>query len=214
MSGIQLDEINYDIASIQIKDAAGDALAVNNDGSINAVVTATDLDIRNLVFATDKVDVTGSAVSITGDVNVTQGTSPWVVSATDLDIRNLVYTQDNVAIKGATGNQLVVNADGSLNVTAVVSEAAYSAKKTSQQSVSTVAQIAAVPFTGRKAILIQNVSNKDVYLGDDNTVTVSGATGGAKLAKGTNIVEEWDASVAIWAICDGGTADLRIIESK
>ncbi len=39
----------------------------------------------------------------------------WV-TATDLDIRNLDYATDNVAIKGATGNQLVVNSDGSINV--------------------------------------------------------------------------------------------------
>lgn len=39
-------------------------LLINPDGSINTVVTATDLDIRNLAFATDKVDVSGSSVSI------------------------------------------------------------------------------------------------------------------------------------------------------
>jgi hypothetical protein len=80
-------------------------------------VQATDLDIRNLAFATDTVDVSGSAVSITGNVNVTQGTSPWVVSATDLDVRDLSHTQDNIAIAQG-GNTLVVNADGSINVNA------------------------------------------------------------------------------------------------
>ena len=76
-----------------------DVLAKLNSG---VVVTATDLDIRNLVFATDKVDVSGSSVSITGDVNVTQGTSPWVVSATDLDIRNLTFATDKVDASGST----------------------------------------------------------------------------------------------------------------
>lgn len=65
--------------SVKIGDGT-DFMLVNADGSINAVVTATNLDIRDLVFATDKVDVTGSAVSITGTVAVTQSTSPWVVS--------------------------------------------------------------------------------------------------------------------------------------
>lgn len=46
------------------------------------VVSATNLDIRDLVFATDKVDVSGSSVSISGSVAVTQSTSPWVVSGT------------------------------------------------------------------------------------------------------------------------------------
>jgi len=83
-------------------------------------VTATDLDIRDLDFASDSVDVSGSSVSITGDVNVTQGTSPWVVSSTDLDIRDLDATQDNVAIIGVSDgtNSLVINADGSINVNA------------------------------------------------------------------------------------------------
>lgn len=54
-------------------------------------------------------------------VTANQGTSPWVVSATDFDIRDLSYLQDSVAVKGATGNQLVVNADGSLNVQADIS---------------------------------------------------------------------------------------------
>ena len=84
------------------------------------VVSATDLDIRDLDFATDSVDVSGSSVSITGDVNVTQGTDPWIVSATDLDIRDLDHSQDNVAIAQG-GNEMIVNADGSINVNADIS---------------------------------------------------------------------------------------------
>lgn len=80
------------------------------------VVSATDLDIRDLAFATDKVDVSGSS-----NVAVVDGGGSLTVDATDFDIRNLDYSQDNVAIKGSTGNQLVVNADGSLNVNADIS---------------------------------------------------------------------------------------------
>jgi hypothetical protein len=39
-------------------------LTVNADGSINTNVSATNLDIRDLVFATDKVDVSGSSVEL------------------------------------------------------------------------------------------------------------------------------------------------------
>lgn len=53
---------------------------VIGDGAGSITVDAVDLDIRDLVFATDKVDVSGSSVSITGTVAVTQSTSPWVVS--------------------------------------------------------------------------------------------------------------------------------------
>jgi hypothetical protein len=61
-----------------------DDLAINSDGSLNAVVSATDLDIRDLVFATDKVDVSGSSVDV--------ATLP-----ADVDIRDLSAAQDSVA---------------------------------------------------------------------------------------------------------------------
>lgn len=48
-------------------------------------VTATNLDIRDLVFASDSVDVSGSLVD---------------VQATDLDIRNLVFATDKVDASG------------------------------------------------------------------------------------------------------------------
>lgn len=94
--------------NIAIRDSDGDELAVNVDGSINVVVqditldytndsvtvyqgtnpwivSATDLDIRNLTFAQDKVDVSGSSVSVsnfpaTQDVNI--------VSSVELEIKN------------------------------------------------------------------------------------------------------------------------------
>lgn len=101
---------------------------VIEDGGGSITVDAVNLDIRDLAFATDKVDVSGSTVELGATtlaaletITVNQGTSPWVVSATDLDIRNLDYTLDNVAIKGATGNQLVVNADGSINANVDIS---------------------------------------------------------------------------------------------
>ena len=80
--------------------STGGALHISDAGG-SLTVDATNLDIRDLAFATDKVDVSGSSVSITGDVNVTQGTSPWVVSATDLDIRNLVFATDKVDVTGS-----------------------------------------------------------------------------------------------------------------
>jgi len=132
------DKLNFDVTdanTILDSDSVGSFVRAGDDGTLighvsdalkvnfsntSIEVTATDLDIRDLDFATDSIDVSGSSVSITGDVNVTQGTSPWVVSATDLDIRDLDASQDNVAIDGisAGGNALVINADGSINVNA------------------------------------------------------------------------------------------------
>ena len=57
------------------------------------------------------------------NISVTQGTSPWVVSATDLDIRDLDANQDNVAISDGT-DTLEINADGSINVNATITDPA------------------------------------------------------------------------------------------
>ena len=89
-------------------------------------VTAVDLDIRDLAFATDKVDVSGSEVSldaatlaaletinavqsgvwdigtvttltgITNDVNIADGGNSITVDAIDLDIRDLTAASDSV----------------------------------------------------------------------------------------------------------------------
>lgn len=53
MSGITLDEI----VSIQIIDSGGHELDINADGSVNATVSATNLDIRDLLNTSDSVAI-------------------------------------------------------------------------------------------------------------------------------------------------------------
>lgn len=89
-------------SSISIDDNAG-SITVDGTVAVSSVggtvtVSATDLDIRNLVFASDKVDVSGSSVT---------------VSATDLDIRNLVFASDKVDVSGSS-----VTVSGSVTVSA------------------------------------------------------------------------------------------------
>lgn len=126
-----------DIGDVTINNAAG-ASAVNIQDGGNSItvdgsvtVSATNLDIRDLVFATDKVDVSGSTLGANsgvdiGDVtinnaagasavNIQDGGNSITVDATDLDIRNLSASQDNVAISDGT-DTLQVNTDGSINV--------------------------------------------------------------------------------------------------
>lgn len=85
---------------VNISDAVtpSQKLVVEADGSINVNATATDLDIRDLVFATDKVDVTGSDITAT-------------VTATDLDIRDLTSATDSVEVLQATHDNLNLNAN-------------------------------------------------------------------------------------------------------
>lgn len=102
-SGLIVKTLNAGDVAVKVVDAAGtNELAVTAAGKVNAIVEATDLDIRALDGATDSVAITGSVT----------------VTATDLDIRNLAPATDKVAIGDGT-HDLDVNADGSIN--AVVS---------------------------------------------------------------------------------------------
>lgn len=98
-SGVDIGDVTVNngagAAAVNIQDG-GNSITV--DGSVT--VSATDLDIRDLAFATDKVDVSGSSVT---------------VSATDLDIRDLSHVTDSVKIGDGT-DFLAVNANGSINV--------------------------------------------------------------------------------------------------
>lgn len=104
------DNLNAN-ANIQVGNADvanGNPVPVSDAGG-SLTVDATDLDIRDLVFASDKVDVSGSTVT------AEQGTTPWVVSATDLDIRDITHVSDSIKIGDGT-DFLAINADGSINV--------------------------------------------------------------------------------------------------
>lgn len=88
---------------VKIADATvtSQQLKVEADGSINTntTITATDFDIRDLVFATDKVDVSGSEVSL--DATTLAALENITVSATDLDIRDLAFATDKVDVTGS-----------------------------------------------------------------------------------------------------------------
>jgi hypothetical protein len=84
--------VTVSATDLDIRDLAFATDKVDVSGS-SVTVSATDLDIRNLVFATDKVDVTGSSVTVSGSVTV---------SATDLDIRDLTLAQDAVKVSANT----------------------------------------------------------------------------------------------------------------
>ena len=92
------------IGAVEIKNAdTDDRVAVLTDGTDMALtVRANDLDIRDLAFASDSVDVSGSSVNVT---------------ATDLDIRDIDNATDDILVYGyselATSNEkLLTDIDG------------------------------------------------------------------------------------------------------
>lgn len=94
--------LDGDSVAAFLRDGAGNSIS-STGGSLHVVqqgsvtVTATDLDIRNLVFADDKVDVSGSS-----NVAVVDGGGSLTVDAVDLDIRNLVFADDKVDVSGSS----------------------------------------------------------------------------------------------------------------
>lgn len=214
---ITLDTLDASLHSVAISDGT-DTLAIDGSGNITVnaaggsfAVTATDLDIRDLDSAQDSVEIktaAGQALSIDGSGFLTVNVNGTVtVDATDLDIRDLTHVSDSIKIGDGT-DFLAVNADGSLNVQA--SEDSYDVWQTSTLSASsTASEIASTPLSNRLRMVIQNLGNQDVFLGEDGTVTTAS---GIKLPKGASMDMKYGATANIFAITASGTADLRIAE--
>lgn len=149
--------------SVKVGDGT-DFLAVNADGSINAVVTATNLDIRDLTHASDSVKV--------GD-------------GTDF---------------------LAINGDGSINIAqAAATSAAYG-----EETVTTTAtKIIASNLANRRKVIVQNLGNKDMFFGHNNSVTT--ATG-IRISAGSSAELEFGPSLDLYGITASGTADVRYLE--
>lgn len=73
----------------------------------------------------------------------------------------------------------------------------------------TAAEILATPEAGRTRILLQNLGNKDVYLGFDGSVTTAN---GLRLAKGSTLEVPFGEDIDIFAIAESGTQDVRFWE--
>ena len=207
--GITLDSLDSSLSSVEIKNAAGQALAIDASGnlSVNAAggsfaVTATSLDIRALASGTDSVSAVqsgiwniGSVGSITGAVSIVDGGGSLTVDAVALDTRALAFATDKVDVSGS-----VIS----------TAEAPYSSWQTSVLSASsTAAQIAATPLASRKRIMIQNLGSKDVFIGETNAVT---STSGFKLPKGSSYEMPMGTATNMWCLTSAGTADLRVSE--
>lgn len=200
--------------SVKIGDGT-DLLAVNADGSINAVVTATDLDIRDLSSATDSV-------------TAVQGTSPWVVGdgggsltvdAVNLDIRDLAAATDSVSSWtkdgsgnsiNSTSNALHVNVQNSLTVSD--SALANTAIKALAETVGTsAAQIVdgADELADRKYIFIYNNGNRVGYIGETGVTTSSGYP----VSPGAEFAARIGAAVDIFMIADAAGQNFRTLQA-
>ena len=175
----------FDAASLAESANVGAHIRAGDDGTVighvsdalkvsianaSVAVTATDLDIRNLAFATDTVDVSGSSVT---------------VSATNLDIRDLAAATDSVSAwtKDGAGNA-ITSTTGFLDVniasstgTFTVTDAALAntAGSNAATSVGTSSiSLAASILSARKYLFAYNNANKAMYLGFGTVTSANG----------------------------------------
>lgn len=107
--------------TVKIQDSTGDTLD-STTGSLHVlvqnaslVVTATDLDIRDLSAAQDNVAISDGtdtlAVNADGSINITDNGGSLTVDATNLDIRDLVFATDKVDVSGSAVTAVVTATD-------------------------------------------------------------------------------------------------------
>jgi hypothetical protein len=211
MSGIMLDEL----VDIGIRDSGGHELDINADGSLNATVTATDFDIRDLTHVSDSIKI--------GD-----GTDFLAINADgSINVSFSVPTADDDADAGnplKTGTRAV---DGLLSAVSAsndradmisdmyrrlwVNDSANVGFKVSAETVGlTAVEIVSTPLAGRRFVTIQNEGSVDVYLGHANTVTTAN---GIKISKKSSATYELGEDLDLWMISGTAGQDVRVLEA-
>ncbi|MDH3324126.1 MAG: hypothetical protein OEL89_00645, partial [Candidatus Peregrinibacteria bacterium] len=196
---ITLDSIDSSLHSIEIKNAAGQALALDGSGfltaNVNGSVSITDgggsITVDGTVAATQSGTWNiGSVASITGDVNIADGGNSITVDAVNLDIRDLAFATDSVTAYQGGSWSVAATQSGSWAVT--TNAGGFASWKVSVASVDTTvggSELIATPLTGRLSMLIQNLGSNDVYLKEATGVT---SANGMKLPKGSSFAADLD----------------------
>lgn len=185
---LTLFDIQSSAHSIEIKNAAGQALSIDGSGYITAKVNGS-------VTVVDG----GGSLTVDGTVSATQS-GTWDIGTVG-SITNVVAINDN-------GGSITV--DGSVETT----QGGFSDWKVSAQAIATAteSEIAATPLAGRVSILIQNLSGNNIYVKDSTGVSVAN---GMLIPKNGVYEADLDANANIFAIANSGAAnDIRVVEYK
>lgn len=253
--GITLDSLD----EIKIVDSGGDELLINGDGSLNAVISATDLDIRDLINTQDSIAigdettlvdmaVMDSAFGVTSAgfpiMGIRQDASGSPVSA-DGDAHPLVFNNDG-ELKVVADVSLVTDADDAASVENPLSVGGVSADtatalgalsaaadrfhllgdlyrrvftndshnvawKNTRVSVGlTESEVAATPLLGRKEVIIQNLSNNNVYLKEATGVLT---TNGINIPKKSSMHFKFGEALNLFLIADAASSAVNVLEA-
>ena len=196
--------------------STGGALHISDAGG-SLTVDAVDLDIRDLTFATDSVDVSNST-----NVAVVDGGGSLTVDAVDLDIRDLTAASDSVQSNlfdgaGTALTSTLVGADQALDVNVAndiaVNDAALANTAIANDALAIAAASVAESLVGtalvdRKYLYAYNADNRTMYIGASG-VTVAD---GFPVSPGSYLELRAGASVDVQVISEKIGHDIRTLE--
>ena len=219
---LNLTDIQSSAHSIEIKNAAGQAIAIDGSGyltsNINGTVAVTQSgswDIGTVTAVTDitnvvSVDDNGSSLTVDGTVAATQSGS-WDIGT----VTTLTGITNDVSIDDG-GNTITVDGtvaatqSGSWSIESV--PGGYASWKVTKETVPSASELELVstPLSGRLSILIQNLSSNDIYVKEATGVSTAN---GMLIAKKNVYEADLDDGANIFAIGDAGaTNDVRVVE--
>lgn len=213
VSATDLDIRNLVFATDKV-DVSGSSVSITGD--VN--VTATNLDIRDLSHVADSIRIGDGtdflAVNADGSINVTgtftilgQYAEDSAHASGNVGIYNLAVRSDAPAVAtSADGdyasqtvdayNRLWVNAGANVSISS------------SAASVTTTSALLVASTAGRRRIMVQNAGTKPIYVGASGVTTASGI----KLNSGGSYEFELGPALALHAVADSGTQDVRVMQ--
>ncbi len=197
-----------------LTDTAG-ALDVNITNA-SVVVTATDLDIRDLVYTQDSVAVKGPVGGFALEPNA-DGSLNFVFESavadgspdTENPIKTGAHAYNQASALGAVTAGSKVNTAADLYRRQFINDAPNIASKTTAVVVGVVAAaMIASPLAGRTRIMIQNKAANPIFVGDA-TVTIST---GIEISKGGTLSLELGQAVPLFAISGSAAQGANVLE--
>lgn len=242
MANLSLERLIFDPADAANSPNLGAYLRAGSDGDlisstlisgkegldvnlINAsvVVTATDLDIRDLTHVSDSVQIGDGtdflAVNADGSINVN------ILS----DGNDGIFAEDSAHVSGDNGaHVLSVRSDVQASLVSASGDYAslqqesqgrlkvYSSPNgaIAQSKVTaglTEVELPATNLAGRVQMIVQNISDKSVFVGPTG-VTVSGATQGMEITKGGTLLLETGDAHEWFVISSAAAKDVLVTE--
>lgn len=190
---------HYDGAAFAGGEKGSLSLAIDPDGNFAPLNVNSSGELLVDVQVTSGADKEEDSAHVSGD------TGSYILS-----VRQDVLSSSTSA--NGDYQSFKTNALGAMWVqVSETAPASYNAWLATATSVAdTAAVILASDLTNRRKIIVQNLSNKTIYLGEANTLTLGS---GIRLSANASIEIELKAGVAIYAIANSaGGADIRIAQ--